>query len=187
MAKAFKWLYFAFFRWIYWTTWGENPGIERSGMNGADRSTIVSKNITWPQGLTIDHYSRRLYWVDAKQHTISSAKLDGSDQQVVIYSHISLPHPYGVTLFEDYVFWTDIVTDSVFKTRKFGNRTIEELARGLKRPMAIQVMHESRQPYCKLNILFSFSLQFFNQINNSQKVLSVYKLMLNLDTHCIIV
>ncbi|KAK3794407.1 hypothetical protein RRG08_019374 [Elysia crispata] len=133
--------------WIYWTTWGEKPGIERSGMNGAYRSTIVSQNITWPQGLTIDHYSRRLYWVDAKQHTISSAKLDGSDQQVVIYSHISLPHPYGVTLFEDYVFWTDIVTDSVFKTRKFGNRTIEELARGLKRPMAIQVMHESRQPY----------------------------------------
>ncbi|GFR58418.1 low density lipoprotein receptor [Elysia marginata] len=133
--------------WIYWTNYGENSVIERSGMNGANRSTIISKSLSWPQGLTIDHYSRRLYWVDAKLHTISSSKLDGSDEQVVLHSHISLPHPYGVTLFEDYVFWTDIVTDSVFKTRTFGNKSIEVLAKGLKRPMAIQVMHESRQPY----------------------------------------
>ncbi|RUS79306.1 hypothetical protein EGW08_012924 [Elysia chlorotica] len=137
--------------WIYWTNWGEHPGIERSGMNGAQQSTIISKDITWPQGLTIDHYSRRLYWVDAKQHTISSAKLDGSDQQIIMHSHSLLPHPYGVAIFEDYVFWTDIVTDSVSKIRKFGNRSVESLATGLKRPMAIQVMHVSRQPYIGLN------------------------------------
>ncbi|GFO03207.1 very low-density lipoprotein receptor [Plakobranchus ocellatus] len=133
--------------WIYWTRWGDNPGVERSGMNGDMRQTIITKSITWPQGLTIDHFSRRLYWVDAKLHTISSANLDGTDQRVVIHSHRSLPHPFGVTIFEDYLFWTDIVTDSVHKTNKFGTDDIRVLANGLKRPMAIQVMHESRQPY----------------------------------------
>lgn len=134
--------------WIYWTNWGINPGIERSGMNGAQRSAVVSKDTSWPRGLTIDHFSRRLYWVDSKLHTISSAKLDGSDQTLVLHSVRSLPHPYGVALFEDDLFWTDIVADTVYKTRKFGNKNkVEELATGLKRPMAIQVMHESRQPY----------------------------------------
>ena len=118
-------------------------------MNGALRSTIISKDITWPQGLTIDRFSMRLYWVDAKQHTISSANLDGSNQMVIKKGHLSLPHPFGVTIFEDHLYWTDIVKDSVLQTSKFGKSEIKVLAENLKRPMAIQVMHESRQPYGK--------------------------------------
>ena len=71
---------------MYWTDWGEEePKIERAGMNGdlATRSTIISKTIGWPNGLTIDYVQRQIYWVDAQLNYIHTAKLDGSDRYIL--------------------------------------------------------------------------------------------------------
>lgn len=38
---------------MFWADWGEPAKIERAGMDGTHRSTIVSKDIRWPNGLTI--------------------------------------------------------------------------------------------------------------------------------------
>lgn len=38
---------------MYWTDWGEEAKIERSGLNGADRVALVTDNILWPNGLTL--------------------------------------------------------------------------------------------------------------------------------------
>lgn len=67
---------------MYWTDWGEEPKIERAGMNGdlATRSTIVSESISWPNGLTVDYVEEHIYWVDASLSYIHSAKLDGSNR-----------------------------------------------------------------------------------------------------------
>ena len=56
------------FRYMYWTDWGEEARIERGGMDGSPptRSAIVTTDIQWPNGLTIDHPAGRLYWTDAK-------------------------------------------------------------------------------------------------------------------------
>jgi len=53
---------------MFWTDWGEVPKIERAGMNGdlSTRKVIVSDNIFWPNGLTIDFYTKHIYWVDGK-------------------------------------------------------------------------------------------------------------------------
>ena len=75
-----------FFSYIYWTDWGEVPKIERAGMDGnmATRSVIISEDIHWPNGLTLDYASQRVFWADAKLSFIHSCNYDGSDRRVVI-------------------------------------------------------------------------------------------------------
>lgn len=70
--------FFFFFRYMYWTDWGETPRIERAGMDSSTRKIIVDSDIYWPNGLTIDLDEQKLYWADAKLSFIHRANLDGS-------------------------------------------------------------------------------------------------------------
>lgn len=56
--------------------------IERAGMDGSNRETIVSHNLTWPNGLAIDYDNARLYWADAGMKTIEYSNLNGDDRKV---------------------------------------------------------------------------------------------------------
>ena len=59
---------------MYWTDWGETPKIERAGMDGDvnTRQVIVSKEIYWPNGLTLDYDDERIFWADARLTYIAS-------------------------------------------------------------------------------------------------------------------
>lgn len=59
-------------------------------MDGSNRRIIADTHLFWPNGLTIDYASRRMYWVDAKHHVIEKADLDGRNRKAVI-SHGRLP------------------------------------------------------------------------------------------------
>ena len=67
----------SFVSFMYWTDWGDNPKIEKAGMDGLDRNVIVTRNLTWPNGLAIDYEHSRLYWADAGMKTIEYSNLDG--------------------------------------------------------------------------------------------------------------
>lgn len=69
---------------IYWTDWGNTPRIEYANMDGSNRRVIADTHLFWPNGLTIDYASRRIYWVDAKHHVIEKADLDGRNRKAVI-------------------------------------------------------------------------------------------------------
>lgn len=57
-------------RLLFWSDWEEaRPRIERATMAGKDRKVIFNvSDISggWPNGLTLDYWERRLYWIDAK-------------------------------------------------------------------------------------------------------------------------
>ncbi len=78
---------FFFLRYMYWTDWGEEPRIERAGMDGSSRQIIVQKQIFWPNGLTIDLEEQKLYWADAKLSFIHRANLDGTARSVSSFFH----------------------------------------------------------------------------------------------------
>jgi len=51
--------------YVFWSDWGMKPFIGRVGMDGSQLKHIVTTDIYWPNGVTVDYASDRLFWVDA--------------------------------------------------------------------------------------------------------------------------
>ncbi|RXG68937.1 Low-density lipoprotein receptor, partial [Armadillidium vulgare] len=132
--------------WMFWTDWGVEAKIERAGMDGNHREPIVTKDIRWPNGITVDFVLRKLYWVDSKKHTISSCNFDGSDRRVVLFSKEHLPHPFSITVFEDTIYWTDWTKGAILKANKFSGKELELVSHAHSSPMTVHVYHSYRQP-----------------------------------------
>ena len=55
-----------FFRFMYWSDWGSTPYIGRMSLDGKNISTtFITDKLGWPNALTIDYESGRLWWGDA--------------------------------------------------------------------------------------------------------------------------
>lgn len=100
---------------MFWTDWGEAPAIAKAKMDGSDDVNIVDTNIVWPNGLTIDYPSERLYWVDGKISLIESVKLDGSHRIKLLEG---VGHPYSIAVFEDTLYWSDWGLESLQSCNK---------------------------------------------------------------------
>ena len=53
--------------YIFWSDWGRTPKIERATMAGNERQLIVSTDLGWPNGLSIDFDEEKIYWADAQK------------------------------------------------------------------------------------------------------------------------
>ncbi|MFJ3307462.1 3-hydroxyacyl-CoA dehydrogenase [Streptomyces sp. NPDC086549] len=74
---------------IYWTNMGlppENDGsIERAGLDGDDRTTIVPSGATHtPKQLHFDATGRKLYWGDREGMRVMRCDLDGSNIETLV-------------------------------------------------------------------------------------------------------
>ncbi|XP_065196274.1 low-density lipoprotein receptor-related protein 4-like [Sycon ciliatum] len=131
-------------RKMYWTDWSTTaPGIEVAYMDGSYRRKLVSKNITWPNGLALDLYGgpdKRLYWVDGGQKTIESIRLDGSGRMTILESEHTLPHPFGITVYGGNIYWTDWQTESLQRSDLNGHNR-ETLFDNLPSLMDVKVFH----------------------------------------------
>ena len=67
---------------MYWTDWGEEPKIERAGMDGSHRQLLVKDDIYWPNGITLDYVEGKVYWVEANYHFIHRMNMDGTQRYV---------------------------------------------------------------------------------------------------------
>lgn len=133
-------------RWLFWTDWGENPRIERIGMDGTNRSTIISTKIYWPNGLALDIVNRRIYFADSKLDFIDTCLYDGSKRlQVLVSSHYLL-HPHSLTLFEDTMYWTDRQLNRVLSAHKFKGSNQTVVSHLISQPLSIHVHHAVLQP-----------------------------------------
>ena len=90
---------------MYWTDWGKKPKIERAGLDGSHRITLVNSSVTWPNGVTIDFHEQKIYWADAKLDKIEVMNLDGSNRGLILDK--KLPHVFGFTVLGDRLYWTD--------------------------------------------------------------------------------
>uniref|UniRef100_A0A665ULU1 EGF-like domain-containing protein n=1 Tax=Echeneis naucrates TaxID=173247 RepID=A0A665ULU1_ECHNA len=131
---------------IYWTDWGNPAKIEKAGLNGGDRSALVSENIEWPNGITLDLLNQRLYWVDSKLHTLSSIDVQGGGRRTLIIDEDRLAHPQGLTVFEEKVFWTDISNNAILSANRLTGNDITPVAEHLSSPEDIILYHDLKQP-----------------------------------------
>lgn len=69
---------------MFWSDIGGEPRIERAGMDGSERRTVVREKLSWPGSLAVDSLGGRIYWTDEKLRCIGSATLDGQDIKVLM-------------------------------------------------------------------------------------------------------
>uniref|UniRef100_A0A8C4IRR0 Low density lipoprotein receptor a n=1 Tax=Dicentrarchus labrax TaxID=13489 RepID=A0A8C4IRR0_DICLA len=131
---------------IYWTDWGNQAKIEKAGLNGGDRTALVTDNIVWPNGITLDLLNQRLYWVDSKLHTLSSIDVQGGGRRTLIIDEHKLAHPLGLTVFEESVFWTDVSNNAILSANRLTGGDITPVAEHLSSPEDIILYHNLKQP-----------------------------------------
>ena len=130
-------------RQIFWTALGYSAKIEMMSMDGKNRRVLHSSGLIWPNGITLDYDTRRIYWIDAHLDRIEYSYYNGS-QRTVLASDLS--HPFALTIYESLVFWTDWAHNSLFSTHKersLGIRIVRDFLRG--EPYGIEAVAISRQ------------------------------------------
>nr|XP_057905988.1 low density lipoprotein receptor a isoform X2 [Doryrhamphus excisus] len=139
----------------YWTDWGNPAKIEKGGLNGGDRTALVTDDIVWPNGITLDLLNQRLYWVDSKLHTLSSIDVHGGGRRTLIIDEHKLSHPLGLAVFEERVFWTDVSSNAILSANRLTGADIAPVAEHLSSPEDIILYHSVKQPagrnWCQLS------------------------------------
>lgn len=133
---------------LFWTDWGDIPKIERAAMNGdpLTREVIISDDIFWPNGLTVDYENELVYWVDGRLKFIAVMDYYGRNRRKVIEQ--GLDYPFAVTFFDHKLYWTDWKTWCVHSYDVRQNQAHpRELLHGEYIPGDIEVWDVRRQPY----------------------------------------
>ncbi|XP_030179601.1 low-density lipoprotein receptor-related protein 2 [Lynx canadensis] len=129
---------------VYWADWAHRAYIGRVGMDGVNKSVIISTKIEWPNGITIDYTNDLLYWADAHLGYIEYSDLEGRHRHTVYDGTLS--HPFAITIFEDIIYWTDWNTRTVEKGNKYDGSDRTVLVNTTHKPFDIHVYHPYRQP-----------------------------------------
>lgn len=135
--------------YLYFSSWHLQAYIGKLGMDGSNFSTVLNweDDIAWPNALTIDYFTDRIYWADAHLDYIGSADLEGRHRHVVL-SGTKVPHVFALSLFDDEIYWTDWNLKAISKANKHSGENLTILRNTTHRPYDIHVVHPLRQlPY----------------------------------------
>jgi len=128
--------------YLFWTDVGRSPMIVRSSLSGSNYQRIITTDIRWPNGLTIDFNEEKLYWADAYLNKIERTDFNGNSRQILS----TALHPFAITVHNHFIYWTDWQTKSIYRAEKYRGSNTIQLAQGLpERPMDIHVWSDQRQ------------------------------------------
>ncbi|XP_045450693.1 low-density lipoprotein receptor-related protein 2 [Melitaea cinxia] len=132
--------------YLYYTSWHLQAYIGKIGMDGSNFTTILNweDDIAWPNALTIDYFTDRIYWADAHLDYIGSADLEGRHRHIVL-SGSKVPHVFALSLFDDEIYWTDWNLKAISKANKHSGENLTILRNTTHRPYDIHVVHPLRQ------------------------------------------
>jgi hypothetical protein len=89
-------------------------------MDGQDLQILVNTSITWPNGVTFDMPSERIFWGEAYNDLLESIRLDGTGRHAVKPANNFMTlHPFSVAVFEDTIFWSDWGMKEIQSCHKF--------------------------------------------------------------------
>lgn len=118
-------------------------------MDGSNLTRILTwkDDIAWPNALTIDYITERLFFADAHLDYIAFTDLEGHHRRIVL-SGTSVPHVFALTVFDDHIYWTDWNLKTINRAEKFSGANLTVLRNTTHRPYDIHSYHPLRQlPY----------------------------------------
>ncbi|KXJ20847.1 Prolow-density lipoprotein receptor-related protein 1 [Exaiptasia diaphana] len=133
--------------YMFWTDWGESPKIERCGMNGdpKTRQAIVTTNLKWPFGLTMDHTIKKIFWCDQNLKKLESANLDGSQRRVILSKDAGFP--FAVDVFQEMLYVSNYVEkENIYMVDKFTGKNKTVLLDSYHYPFRLRIYHQQKQP-----------------------------------------
>lgn len=113
--------------YIFFSEWDRPANITRANADGSE--LLVFKNVTlgWPNGLSIDFKSDRVYWCDALLDHVQHANLDGTDIRTVNSKLIR--HPFSIVIHEEWMYITDWRLDAIVRLHKLSGEQEEIMVR----------------------------------------------------------
>ena len=134
--------------YIFFTSWHLQAFIGRVGMDGTNRTNIISTvngdKLAWPNALTVDYFSDKIWWADAHLDYIAHADFDGKNMKMVLEG-AKVPHVFALTIMDDYLYWTDWNLKAIMTAHKFTGKGYMTLRNTTHRPYDIHVYHPKRQ------------------------------------------
>lgn len=132
---------------LFWTQCGSSPKIERAGLDGQGRTTLVSSSIRHPVALSLDIPRQLLYWLDQEMRSISRVNLDGHHRKTVVESNGYMDRCLGLTVFEGFVYWSEEVTHSICRANKHNGRDLQVLLSNITSPGGVSIIQPVLQPH----------------------------------------
>ncbi|XP_063218358.1 prolow-density lipoprotein receptor-related protein 1 [Bacillus rossius redtenbacheri] len=130
---------------MFFTKWGASMAmLERSLMDGTNRTVLVNQKIVYPYGVAVDFPAQHVYWVDTYLDCIERVNYDGSNRRTIIKGN-PVQNLYDITVFENNLFVTSWRHQSIIRLNKFDSQD-HEMIGNFSRPFAIHVFHRQRQP-----------------------------------------
>ena len=116
-------------------------------MDGSNRGIIISQDIHWPNGLTIDFSAKKMYWTDANLFYIAKANYDGSNREKIVTTPMPIQcgYPFALTLYENKIYWTDWKTRGIRSTNKNSGTRCQMVLSNAYSPVDIQAFEPRRQ------------------------------------------
>ncbi|XP_043847881.1 sortilin-related receptor [Dromiciops gliroides] len=125
---------------MFWTDWGDlKPGIYRANMDGSSIYRIVSEDVKWPNGISVD--DDWIYWTDAYLDCIERINFNGQQRSVILDS---LPHPYAIAVFKNEIYWDDWSQLSIFRASKYSGSQMEILVSQLTGLMDMKIFYRGK-------------------------------------------
>ena len=141
-------------RYFFWSDWGSAAAIERSCLDGSNRVVLVTNNIRWPGGVTLDTSQRLVYWTDGYHNEVSSVDYDGNNRRLIL-EYSSLPSDYGQVLsFDldisgDYLYFSEWLTNAIYEVKISSGTLVRNISvptiRSIKGVMGLRVIHSAKQ------------------------------------------
>ena len=88
---------------IYWTDGG---GIHRAGLRGEASETLLSVEVSNPEGIAIDAIGGKIYWTDSGTAKIRRANLDGTAPETVAVTE-NRPRDIAIDPIGRVLFWIE--------------------------------------------------------------------------------
>ena len=99
-------------KYLYWIDQGQFAKLERSNLDGSDRTVLISTDISSPTDLFVDHRTGFVYWSDNIKDRIERCNFDGTAR--ITIKSTGLPNPVSIYTDATRLFFTDSRLQGIF-------------------------------------------------------------------------